>query len=80
VLEPWRGWVLDSHPELKCPPRFDNGQIRPCVWMSTLNLDLGRTGGRFTVDVEVFSEADVTLPGGPDQWPTDVRSNGGPAM
>ena len=22
------------------------------------------------VDVEVFSEADVTLPGGPDQWPT----------
>ena len=80
VLEPWRGWVLDSHPELKCPPRFDNGQIRPCVWMSTLNLDLGRTGGRFTVDVEVFSEADVTLPGGPDQWPTDVRSNGDPAL
>jgi len=80
VLEPWRGWVLDRHPELKCPPRFDNGQVRPCVWMSTLNLELGRTGGRFTVDVELFSDADVTLPGGPDQWPSDVRSNGAPAI
>lgn len=80
VLEPWRGWVLDRHPELQCPPRFDNGQVRPCVWMSTLNLDLGHTGGRFTIDVEVFSEADVTLPGGPDQWPRDVRSNSAPAI
>ena len=25
VLEPWRGWVMDNHPEQKCPPRFDNG-------------------------------------------------------
>ncbi len=80
VLEPWRGWVLDRHPELKCPPRFDNGQVRPCVWMSTLNLDLGHEGGRFTIDVEVFSDTDVTLPGGADQWPRDVRSNGGPAI
>ena len=22
VLEPWRGWVLNRHQEMKCPPRF----------------------------------------------------------
>ncbi len=80
VLEPWRGWVLDRHPEMKCPPRFDNGEVRPCVWMSTLNLELSHDGGRFSTDVDIFSEADVNLPGGPDQWPNDVRSNNGPAI
>jgi hypothetical protein len=80
VLEAWRGWVLDRHPELKCPPRFDNGTIRQCVWMSTLTLELGQAGGRFSADVEVFSDADVNLPGGPDQWPVDVRSTGGSAI
>ena len=80
VLEPWRAWVLDGHPQIKCPPRFDDGAIRPCVWLSTLDLDVTHTGGRFTIDVETFADADVVLPGGADQWPVDVRADGAAAI
>ncbi len=80
VLEPWRGWVLDRHPEVHCPPHYDNGAIRPCAWLSTLDIDLTHTGGRFEAEVEVFAEADVLLPGGGEQWPSDVRSSSGPAI
>ena len=80
VLEPWRGWVLDRHPDIQCPPQYDNAAIRTCVWMSALNLDLTKTAGRFSIDVELFGDADVILPGDADAWPDDVRSNGAPAV
>ncbi len=80
MLEPWRGWVLEKHREVQCPPRYDNGAIRACAWLSTLDVDLTHRGGRFTADVEAFAETDVLLPGGGDQWPNDVRSSSGPAI
>jgi hypothetical protein len=60
VLEPWRGWV--RHPELKCPPRFDNGAIRPCVWE-----EHARRIGPPAVALRMSksSATDVNLPGGP---------------
>ncbi len=80
VLEPWRGWVLDRHPDVQCPPRYDNASIRSCVWMSALKLDLTQAGGHFSIEVEVFANADVILPGDADEWPGDVTSNGAPAI
>ena len=80
VLEPWREWVLEKHPDQKCPPRYDNNALRPCVWMSSLTLDLTRAGGRFSIDVELFADASVLLPGGGDTWPSNVRANSGPGV
>ena len=80
VLEPWRGWVLNRHPEIQCPPRYDDAAIRPCVWMSALTIDLDHGGGRFSADIEVFADGDVILPGGGEQWPQNVRSAGGGAV
>jgi hypothetical protein len=80
VLEPWRAWVLERHPDHNCPPRYDNAGIRPCVWMRSLVLDLTRSGGRFSADVELFADASVLLPGGGDTWPSNVRTNSGPGV
>jgi hypothetical protein len=80
VLEPWRAWVLEKHPDQKCPPRYDNNALRPCVWMSSLTLDLTRASGRFSIDVELFADASVLLPGGGDTWPSNVRTNSGPGV
>src|SRR5262245_50244866 len=80
VLEPWRAWVLEKHPDQNCPPRYDNSSLRPCVWMSSLALDLARSGGRFSIDVELFADASVLMPGGGDAWPANVRTNSGPGI
>ncbi len=79
VLEPWRGWVLDAHPDVKCPPWYSSADQRACVWIGALTLDLGRDGGRFAMDVDAFADVNLFLPGGGDQWPEDVRSNGAAA-
>ena len=80
VLEPWRAWVMDRHPDAKCPPRFDEAQNRSCVWIDSLTLELGRTGGKFAAEIDVFADANVFLPGSGDQWPADARSNNAPAL
>ena len=80
VLEPWRAWVLDRHPDTRCPPRFDDGKSRTCVWIDSLTLELGRSGGKFSTEIDVFADANVFLPGGAEQWPEDTRSNNAPAL
>jgi len=80
VLEPWRGWVLDRHPDAKCPPRFDDDKNRACVWIDSLTLELGRGGGKFATEIDVFADANVFLPGGAEQWPEETRSNNAPAL
>ncbi len=80
VLEPWRGWVIEHHPEQQCPPRYDNGQVRPCVWMSTLNLDLGHTRRSVHDRRRGVQRSGRNAAGRPDQWPRDVRLNSAPAI
>ena len=80
VLEPWRGWVMDRHTDAKCPPNFNDGNMRSCVWIDSLTLELGRSGGKFATEIDVFADANVFLPGSGDQWPADARSNNSPAL
>jgi hypothetical protein len=75
-LEPWKPWVLFGHEERFCPSRFDRGDIVHCRWPSRLKLELSPSGGRFTQEWTVTVQSWVELPGGPAQWPHDVKVGG----
>lgn len=75
-LEPWKPWVLYGHEERFCPSRYDRGDLMHCRWPSRLTLELDPSGGRFTQEWTVLAPSWVDLPGGPAQWPNDVRVDG----
>ena len=72
-LRPWVPWVLDTVPDLGCP-RVQGNAV--CVWPGRLRLDLGDSGGRFTLAVEADRPANLRLPGTPQRWPLEVRLDG----
>jgi len=72
-LRPWVPWVLDEVTGLGCP----KVQGQPvCVWPGRLRLDLGRSGGTFTLRVTADRESDLLLPGDAQRWPLEVRVDG----
>lgn len=75
ALEPWREWVLADQPAINSPARFDNAAQRLAGWPSALQLEVQADGGLFVLEVVMFDEGWITLPGGPDQWPQQVRAN-----
>jgi hypothetical protein len=72
-LEPWRGWVLDQHKELVCPPHYASLGERYCRWPGRLALQVDAHGAGFAQNWQLYREGWVTLPGDTDQWPQDVR-------
>lgn len=78
-LRPWVPWVLQGQETIACPSAYNDPARRECLWPSTLQLELGASGGRFKFDVEVFAPASVVqLPGQADAWPQAVRDGGRP--
>ncbi len=72
-LQPWVGWVLEGHPDLRCPV---TSQGATCIWPGQLALDLHAQGGSFALAVRTDREIAVPLPGGQARWPLDVQANG----
>jgi hypothetical protein len=72
-LEPWRGWVLDQHRELACPPHYANLGEHYCRWPGRLVLQADMHGASFSQDWQLYSDGWITLPGDADSWPQDVR-------
>ncbi|MDF1525257.1 MAG: hypothetical protein P1S59_03160 [bacterium] len=77
-LKPWEGWVLHNEEENVCPPVFNNGNDHRCYWPTELLLDLDGAGGRFDLNVTLYAESWVSLPGGPKSWPQKVSVKGTP--
>ena len=75
-LRPWVPWVLDQVPTLGCATV--QGQA-VCLWPGELKLDLGTSGGSFSLDLQADRAVDVRLPGSAEAWPQDVRLDGSPA-
>ena len=72
-LRPWVPWVLDEVKGLGCP----KVQGQPvCVWPGWLRLDLGDSGGTFTLRVTADRASDLLLPGDAQRWPLEVRVDG----
>ncbi|REJ95999.1 MAG: hypothetical protein DWQ35_05425 [Planctomycetota bacterium] len=69
VLQPWRDWVTWDDKHQGCPPLFNDAQQHICFWPSRLTLVADKTSGRWQVEIRVFEEAWVPLPGSGDVWP-----------
>ena len=73
ALQPWKDWVLADQPAVHSPARFDAAGQRLPAWPTALRLEVLAEGGSFALDVTVYDEAWMALPGGPEQWPQEVR-------
>ncbi|MEI8387247.1 MAG: hypothetical protein WCG76_06575 [Verrucomicrobiota bacterium] len=77
-LRAWEGWVLWGQDHRACPTPYNAPDKPFCLWPSRLALDVRADGSRFDFSVSVFGESWVPLPGGADQWPQNVKSDGAP--
>lgn len=78
VLQPWRDWVTWDAEHQACPPLYSNAGEQICYWPSRLSLAATQSGGSWQVEVRVFGESWISLPGSVDAWPTNVRAGGEP--
>ena len=76
LLRPWESWATWNDPHRFCPTPYSDSQAHRCLWPSRLGLQVEKTGARFGVSVTVYGDTWLTLPGGPETWPQDVRANG----
>jgi hypothetical protein len=75
ALQPWKGWVLWDERDPNCPTPFNASDQHICFWASQLKLSAGPDKGSWELQVHVFEESWVPLPGNARFWPTDVRVN-----
>jgi len=77
-LKPWTGWVMKGNESQTCPFLSGRGE-KQCAWPSALELSLGTNGGTFRQEWWIGTETWVSLPGGQENWPLDLRVDGKPA-
>jgi len=78
VLRDWEDWATWGDTARLCPTPYNAAGKHLCFWPSRLILQVDRAAGKFAVDVTVFRETWVPLPGGKEVWPFDVKLNGVP--
>ena len=76
-LRPWVPWVRDEVPDHVCPLQKGSAV---CLWPGRIDLRLSGSGGTFSFTAFADRAVDVRLPGGPQNWPQDVRLDGHPAV
>lgn len=74
-LDPWVEWVKEAHPEQDCPRDAASGDVTRCIWISRLELDVG-DALTFRMNVRVYAETAVTLPGDTTLRPISVTADG----
>ena len=75
-LKAWVPWVMHDEPRWQCPHPFDEAQHRTCVWPGVLQLQVDKSGGRFSQVWHAVHEDWVALPGEAKWWPQDVVLDG----
>ena len=77
-LKPWAGWALWDERGIDSPRPHDNAEKPLPIWPSRLALEADAAGGSFSLEVVVFNEAWLSLPGDGELWPVEVTANGAP--
>ena len=75
-LKPWVDWALWGEDGRECPSPFNDPKKTLCAWPTRLTIQADPQSGRFDFGVTVFSESWVSLPGGVEAWPQEVKANG----
>jgi hypothetical protein len=76
LLRGWEQWATWDDADRVCPTPYRDPEKPLCFWPSQLRLNIESTVGHFEVDVTVFSESWVPLPGDGTAWPHEVTANG----
>jgi hypothetical protein len=79
ALEPWRQWVLETHPEQACSKHQHSGEAL-CTWLQHLSFDVETNGAGFRLSVHAQNDAWIPLPGDALYWPTNVLDENGQAL
>ena len=87
-ISEWSQWVAEGLPDdYWCPWEEGDGNKMSCVWPLNLSIDLhtsdAETIATFTLEVQLFDEADIGLPHNDDgdfNPPYEVRLDGQPAI
>ena len=77
-LQPWIPWVLYGQEAQLTPARWDDPAQRRSVWPGRLSLEVNADGARFALEVRVFAESWLALPGDEGLWPQAVTTDGRP--
>ncbi len=77
VLKPWKDWVLWDTPQRNSPSPFDDSKQRLSFWPSTLQLEVFPDRAIWSLEVRVFDESWIALPGEPEIWPQNVKTQAG---
>ena len=72
-LSEWKSWVLHGMDDKLCPTHYNDEHVYLCTWPSRLKLYINSKGGSFEQELTVFAETWVSLPGGNDTWPENVK-------
>ena len=75
-LKPWESWAIWDVKDRECPTPCLDAKKRLPFWPSLLALQVDKTSGRLNLDITVFSETWLPLPGGKEVWPIEVKANG----
>lgn len=75
-LQPWQDWATWGDRHADCPSPYNNAGQHICFWPSRLTLEAGADQGTWNLNVRVFEESWVPLPGDANIWPLTVTANG----
>ncbi len=75
-LRGWEDWATWDYPDRVCPRPYNEPSKALCFWPSQLTLAVDQTSGRFALEMTVYSESWVPLPGDASNWPQEVKANG----
>lgn len=70
ALQPWQAWVLAKHPKHPCP--WLDGDEQQCLWLGQTRIDANPAGATFSINLQLFQQGWVTLPGDVRHWPQQV--------
>src|SRR3990172_9216951 len=76
LLKPWEGWAIWGDKHRDCPTPFNSGTEHICFWPSRLSLSADPHAGAWNIELRVFEESWVPLPGSGETWPLNVRADG----
>lgn len=71
-LKSWEGWALYGLEDAGCPSPYNDPEARLCMWPSSLELTVEADAGVWSLDVQVFRQTWLPLPGDNRSWPVSV--------
>lgn len=76
ALEPWSPWVLHGQDQRFCPAERNDAASRLCLFPGAVTLELLPEGARFSLAVQAYAPARLTLPHAERVWPQTVLLDG----